>query len=271
MSDLPQWVPDASIGAWIASASPVPLGSLGIGASINGIKSDSMIAGPQAEAALAADRCVVKASASGADAEWVAAFRLSPLTGCTSVLSRALAQSTWNPLANMGGEYLAFQLYLDRLNAMQFFDGPPARSESAVNLLDYRNSDAMAKAIASLLPDMDVRDRNRVTRSIMTMAHSVFDGGDGSYSGSATMFTQHVLAVAETHVQAHLHWCQAVMRYDREKKKNVVHESRQSRFVVQRFTFTLSMDRWAAKADEVARQKITDVETWLASTSRLRQ
>lgn len=231
------------------------------------ISSSSILIGSVVDNALAADRRVVTAMSQGGE-QLLAALRASPLTGCTSIMSTALTQSGWNP-ADPGqvNDPSGLGRYQTALMQSDMFGVPPQVRSDRLNLLDYSNSEMMTRAIASLLPYVTTSDRNRVTRSILDTAHRVFDGGGDHGSGRATLFVQHALAIEPQRIEVHLHWCQAVMVLDRKKKKGTVTESRQSEFNVTRTTFSMRMDRWEDKASEIARQKITDVETWLKATS----
>jgi hypothetical protein len=58
-----------------------------------------------------------------------------------------------------------------------------------------------------------------------------------------------------------------VMAYDRTTRKSTVTETIQKQFRVDRFDFSFLSQIWAARAREVAKRKITDVQNWLKASS----
>lgn len=266
---------DDADGAWMATGIASQLASFCIAepaiARAGGIAlvdASSLVIGAAADTALAADRRVVQAMPQGPEPT-LTALRLSPLTGCTSIMAQALARSGWNPTDQaQAGNPVGLQRYVLALVQSGMFALPPQTSRNELNLLRYSNPELMARAIASLLPDVNTTDRNRVARAILQTAHGVFDDGGNHASARATLFVQHALAVDAQRIQVHLHWCQAVMVFDRKTNKGTVTEERQSQFNVDRISFSMRMDTWPSRAPEIARQKITDVESWLKASSR---
>lgn len=278
-----------SITSWIAAAAPMltPVSTAlnahpavairaveGADSGLQSVSADALVVGSEARVAVAADRRVVQALATGGEAVRQALLQ-SPLTGCTSVLDATLARSGWNPLdPAQSGNFPAFARYLALLTQSGFFPAPPSRSEKQTSLENGGHPPSVAKAVAAMLPDLSERDRSRVTGSILDLAHRVLDGTNMKNvhaDGYATLFVQQVLAVGTASIEAHLHWCQAVMRFDRKSNKATVTEAYYSVFKVQRFTFSLPLNLWPAKAPVVAREKITDVETWIRNNSCLAQ
>jgi hypothetical protein len=240
-------------------------GTLAVRGAIQSVNASSLIFGPDAPQALARDRAVVAARASGFDA-LVLALRMSPLTGCTSVMDIALTRSGWNPLdPRQTGNHDAFARYAAMLTDTPFFDRPPTLSHNGLNLLGYRDPQSMVRAIAALLPGTTPQEQQRVSDSILDMTHNVFGGGGGD--ARATLFVQQALAVNANLIAVNLYWCQVMMHYERHSNKGSVSVDMQSIFDVERVALNFPVANWAQYAEAVARQKVTDVETWLQQTA----
>lgn len=239
-----------------------PVAAAGGIASVN---ASSLVFGAGAAQALTLDRAVVAAQSAGFNAV-VAALRLSPLTGCTSVMDIAMTQSGWNPLdPRQSGNHDAFARYAAILTDAPFFDHPPTFSSNTLNLLDYKDPQTMVSAIAAQLPGTTPAEQRRVANTILDLAHNVFSGGGGD--ARATLFVQQALAVTNDRIAVNLYWCQVMMHYERHSNKGSTSVEMQSVFNVERILLTFPIANWAPYAEAVARQKVTDVETWLQQTS----
>jgi hypothetical protein len=234
---------------------------------IGSVNASSLILGSGSAQALARDRAVVSAQPQGFDAVLVA-FRESPLTGCTSVMDIALRDSGWNPLdPRQAGNHDGFSRYVANMMGTPFFNRPPGFTANTLDLRQFRDPPAMVRAIAGLLPDTGPVDQQRVTRSILDMAHNVFGSGGDSGSARATLFVQHAVSPTAAAILVNLYWCQVMMHFERHSSKSSVSVEVQSIFNVERTTLTFPTGNWAQYAEAVARRRLTDVETWLRQTA----
>lgn len=234
---------------------------------IASVNASSLIVGTDAAHALELDHSVVAAQRQGFD-PLVAAFRQSPLTGCTSVMDLALSDSGWNPLdPRQTGNHDGFARYVSIVAANPFFDRPPGFVRNSLDLRNYRDPSALVGGIAALLPDITEADKRRVVKAILDMTHSVFDGGGDSRSAQATLFVQHAVAVNGGKITVNLYWCQALMHYERHSSKTSVSVQVQSIFSVERVSLSFPTVNWPQYAEAVARRKVTDVQTWLKRTA----
>lgn len=234
------------------------------------IPANSIVGGSAVTAAYEADRKVGVARSSGAPtSELVELFRKSPLTGCTSIMDMALTSSGWNPLdPQVAGSYAGFLNYCSILSKTPFFTQPPPPPQQTI--FDAGSDiNAMVAQIVALIPGLSATDKERVTNTVVHMAHMVFapGGANVSRSSMATLFVQHALAVGDIEIQVNLYFCKVRMIFQHSESKNSSSTTAQSRFEVDRVTTGFPLSIWAQYAEPVAQKQITLVDEWLKKTT----
>lgn len=234
------------------------------------VPANSIVGGADAASALALDKQIAAARGPGDPTpELIRLFKRSPLTGCTSIMDMALTSSGWNPLdPRQVGNYAGFMNYATTLGRTPFFTQPPATGTKT--LPGGKNFNALIGQVANLMPGLTNADRERITTTVLHLAHAVFGpGGGGNVQRSAmsTLFTQQALGVNSGQIQINLYFCQVAMVYKHTESKHSSSTTEQSSFTVHRFTTGFQTSIWEQYAEAVAKKQITVVDEWLKKTT----